>query len=112
MANNTVLADRIKNISDEVNYCDSNLVEDGNNAHNINDTTMKDFERITFDPEIMGGKACIRGLRMTVSAIIGLLASGYGEKQILEMYPYLQKEDIEAALRYAAWRTCEMDVPV
>ncbi len=73
---------------------------------------MKDIERITFDPEIMGGKACIRGLRMTVSAIIGLLASGYAEEEILKMYPYLQKEDIGAALRYASWRTSEMDVPV
>lgn len=73
---------------------------------------MKNIERITFDPEIMGGKACIRGLRMTVSAIIGLLASAYSEGEILKMYPYLEKEDIEAALRYAAWRTSEMDVPV
>jgi uncharacterized protein (DUF433 family) len=63
---------------------------------------MKKLERITLDPNIMGGKPCIRGLRMTVGTIIGLLASGNSTDDILKMYPYLQAEDIVEALSYAA----------
>jgi len=63
---------------------------------------MKNLERITLNPDIMGGKPCIRGLRMTVGTIIGLLASGHTTTDILKMYPYLQAEDIIAALSYAA----------
>jgi uncharacterized protein (DUF433 family) len=58
------------------------------------------FDRITLDPEIMGGKPCIRGMRVTVGTILGLLASGHGEDEILRAYPYLQREDIKAALSY------------
>lgn len=73
---------------------------------------MKNLERITLDPNVMGGKPCIRGLRMTVGTIIGLLASGYSTADILKMYPYLQAEDITEALSYAAWRSEEIEVPL
>lgn len=62
---------------------------------------MKAPDRITFDPEVMGGKPCIRGLRMTVGTLLGLLAAGRSEDEILKAYPYLEKEDIQAALAYA-----------
>ncbi len=62
------------------------------------------IERITHNPAVMGGKPCIRGLRMTVGAILGLLAGGKSRQRILEAYPYLEPEDIDAALAYAAWR--------
>jgi len=73
---------------------------------------MKHLERITLNPEIMGGKPCIRGLRMTVGTVIGLLASGLTHEEILKMYPYLQPEDLMEALSYAAWRSEEIDVPL
>ena len=60
------------------------------------------FERITVDPEVMGGKPCIRGLRFPVSRLLGLLAAGQGEREILADYPYLEPEDIRAVLAYAA----------
>jgi uncharacterized protein (DUF433 family) len=62
------------------------------------------FDRITLDPKVMGGKPCIRGLRVTVSTILGLLADGHDRARILAAYPYLEAEDIDAALSYAAWR--------
>lgn len=62
------------------------------------------FDRITLDPKVMGGKPCIRGLRVTVSTVLGLLASGHDRARILTAYPYLQPEDIDAALGYVAWR--------
>jgi uncharacterized protein (DUF433 family) len=70
------------------------------------------FERITFDPQVMGGKPCIRGLRVTVGTILGLLASGKSRDRILQAYPYLELEDIDAALGYAAWRLEERDEPL
>jgi len=73
---------------------------------------MKNLERITLDPAIMGGKPCIRGLRMTVGTIIGLLASSLSADEILKMYPYLEHEDILQALSYAAWRSEEIDIPL
>jgi uncharacterized protein (DUF433 family) len=73
---------------------------------------MKNLERITLNPHVMGGKPCIRGLRLTVGTIIGLLASELSSEDILKMYPYLQQEDIMAALSYAAWRSEEIDVPL
>lgn len=73
---------------------------------------MKTLDRITFNPEVMGGKPCIRGLRITVGTIVGLIASGRGRDEILKLYPYLEPEDIEQALTYAAWRVEEIDVPV
>ena len=65
---------------------------------------MEKLSRITLDPEIMGGKACIRGLRVTVATIVGLLAVGRAADEILAAYPYLEPEDIDQALAYAAWR--------
>ncbi len=69
-----------------------------------------DIERVTFDPDIMGGKPCIRGMRVTVGTITGLVASGISFKDILKLYPYLEEDDIKAALTYAAWRTEEYDL--
>jgi len=71
-----------------------------------------EIERITHDPALMGGKACIRGLRMTAGTILGLLAGGKSREQILQAYPYLETEDIDAALAYAAWRLEERDEPL
>ncbi len=73
---------------------------------------MKELNRITFHPEIMGGKPCIRGMRVTVGMIVGLVASGHEKREILDMYPYLETADIEQALNYAAWRVEEMEVPL
>lgn len=64
---------------------------------------MLTFDRITFDPNIMGGRACIRGMRITVSLILNLLANGASRQEILEAYPYLEPEDIRQALEYGAW---------
>lgn len=72
---------------------------------------MKHLTRITFDPLIMGGKPCIRGMRVTVGMIVGLVASGYSTEKILESYPYLEQEDIKEALTYAAWRAEEIEIP-
>lgn len=60
----------------------------------------------------MGGRPCIRGMRVTVGTIVGLLAAGRSEAEILEAYPYLEREDIAAALAYAAWRSQEIEVPL
>ncbi len=73
---------------------------------------MKNLERITLNPNVMGGKPCIRGLRVTVGTVIGLLASGLSAEEVLKMYPYLQPEDLTAALSYAAWRSEEIEVPL
>lgn len=73
---------------------------------------MEVLDRITRDPDVMGGKPCIRGLRVTVGTIVGLLAAGHSEHRILEAYPYLEPEDIRAALTYAAWRSEELEVPL
>ncbi len=70
------------------------------------------LERITHDPEVMGGRPCIRGLRVTVGTVLGLLASGHSRDEILKAYPYLEKDDIQAALSYAAWRTEEVELPL
>ncbi len=63
---------------------------------------MEKFTRITFDPAVMGGKACIRGLRVTVGTVVGLLAAGRSHEEILKAYPYLEREDIDQALAYAS----------
>lgn len=73
---------------------------------------MKPLTRITRDPAVMGGKPCIRGLRVTVGTIVGLLASGHTEAEVLKAYPYLQSEDLREALAYAAWRAEEIEVPI
>jgi uncharacterized protein (DUF433 family) len=67
------------------------------------EATMQELDRITFDPHIMGGRACIRGMRITVSLILNLVANGQTTEQILDDYPYPEAEDVEQALRYAAW---------
>ena len=71
---------------------------------------MEKFTRITFDPAVMGGKACIRGMRVTVGTVVGLLAAGRSHEEILKAYPYLEREDIDQALTYAAWRVEEREV--
>lgn len=71
---------------------------------------MPAIDRITLDPDVMGGKACIRGIRVTVGTILGLLASGRTADEIVAAYPYLEKADISAALAYAAWRVEEIEV--
>ena len=64
---------------------------------------MLGFDRITFDPDILGGKACIRGMRISVSLIVNLVANGMDAKEIMAEYPYLEPDDIRQALAYAAW---------
>ena len=71
-----------------------------------------EFSRITFDPEVMGGKPCIRGLRVTVGTLVGLVAAGRSDAEILTAYPYLEAEDIREALAYATWRVEERDLPL
>ena len=73
---------------------------------------MTSLSRITLNPTVMGGKACIRGLRVTVGTVIGLLAAGRTREEILKAYPYLEPEDIDQALAYAAWRVEEHEVPL
>ena len=73
---------------------------------------MQELQRITQNPDVMGGKASIRGMRVTVGMILGLLAGGRSEGEILEAYPYLEPEDIREALSYAAWRLEEPEVPI
>jgi uncharacterized protein (DUF433 family) len=73
---------------------------------------MKNLTRITFDPNVMGGKPCIRGLRVTVGTLVGLVATGYSTTEILKAYPYLEEEDIREALAYAAWRAEEVELPL
>ncbi len=71
---------------------------------------MKQFDRITQQPEVMGGKACIRGMRVTAGMIVGQIGAGRSIDEILADYPYLEREDIMQALRYAAWRADEREV--
>ncbi len=71
---------------------------------------MQQLDRITQDPAVMGGKACIRGMRVTVSMIVGQIGAGHTIDEILADYPYLEREDILQALRYAAWLAEEREV--
>ncbi len=64
---------------------------------------MLGLDRITFDPDVMSGRACIRGMRVTVSLILNLVANGMNEQEIIADYPYLEPQDIRQALAYAAW---------
>ena len=73
---------------------------------------MRQFDRITLDPAVMGGKPCIRGQRVTVGMVLGLLAAGRSRDEILKAYPYLQAQDVDQCLAYAAWRMEERDVPL
>jgi uncharacterized protein (DUF433 family) len=71
---------------------------------------MSNFDRITQNPDVMGGKPCIRGMRVTVGVIVGQIGAGRSVEDLLTDYPYLQREDILEALRYAAWRTQEREI--
>jgi uncharacterized protein (DUF433 family) len=73
---------------------------------------MMTLDRITVDPQRMGGRPCIRQMRVTVGTVVGLVASGHGRDEILRLYPYLEDEDITQALAYAAWRADEFEVPL
>jgi len=73
---------------------------------------MPALTRITHDVNIMGGKPCLRGLRVTVGTIVGLVATGHSHEEILRLYPYLASDDIREALSYAAWRVEELEVPL
>lgn len=73
---------------------------------------MEKFDRITIDPKVFGGKPCIRGLRFPVSKILDLLAAGMSYEEILSDYPYLEKEDIIQAVKYAAWILQEETIEV
>lgn len=73
---------------------------------------MITLNRITFDTEVMGGKPCIRGMRVTAGTIVGLIAAGHSKDDILNLYPYLEQEDINEALSYAACRVEEIDIPL
>ena len=78
-------------------------------ARQIEEPTVKNLTRITLDPAIMGGKACIRGMRVTAGTIVGLLAAKRTREEILKAHPYLEPEDIDEALAYAAWRLEERE---
>ena len=71
---------------------------------------MEELDRITRNPEVMGGKACIRGMRVTVGMIVGQIGAGRSIDDVLIDFPYLEREDILQALRYAAWRAEEREV--
>ena len=71
---------------------------------------MEQLNRITQKPDVMGGKACIRGMRVTVGMIVGQIGTGHSVDEILADYPYLEREDIMQALRYAAWLAEEREV--
>ena len=73
---------------------------------------MKTLDRITLNPNVMGGRACLRGLRVTAGMIAGLIATGHTHAEILKLYPYLEEEDITQALKYAAWRAEEIELPL
>ena len=70
------------------------------------------LDRITVNPEVMGGKPCIREMRVTVGTVIGLIAEGHPVDEILKEYPYLEKDDIQQCLQYASMRVNEIDVPL
>jgi uncharacterized protein (DUF433 family) len=71
---------------------------------------MGQLDRITQQPDVMGGKACIRGMRVTVGMVVGQVGAGHSVDEILTDYPYLEREDVMQALRYAAWRSEEREV--
>ena len=76
------------------------------------DNESMEFNRITIDPNVMGGKPCIRGLRIPVALIVRMVAAGKTVKEIIEDYPELEEEDIKQALEFAAWFTTERVIPV
>ena len=80
-----------------------------NMSSQLRDTIL---DRITFNPQVMGGRPCVRGLRVTAGTITGLVATGHTRAEILKLYPYLEEEDINQALKYAAWRAEEVELPL
>jgi len=73
---------------------------------------MQKLTRITMDPQVMGGKPCVRGMRVTVGTLVGLMASGKTIDEVLAAYPYIEKQDVLEALTYAAWRAEEKELPL
>ena len=73
---------------------------------------MGQLDRITQQPELMGGKPCIRGMRVTVGMVVGQIGAGHSVDDVLADYPYLEREDIMQALRYAAWRAEEREIQI
>jgi len=73
---------------------------------------MQKLSRITMDPQVMGGKACIRNMRVTVGTLVGLMASGKTIDEVLAAYPYIERQDVLEALTYAAWRAEEKELPL
>ena len=71
---------------------------------------MEQLDRINQQPDVMGGRACVRGMRVTVGMIVGMIGSGHTIDEVLADYPYLEREDILQALRYAAWRSEEREI--
>jgi len=71
---------------------------------------MERLDRITQQPDVMGGKACIRGMRVTVGMLVGQIGAGHSFEEVLADYPYLEREDILQAIRYAAWRSEEREI--
>jgi uncharacterized protein (DUF433 family) len=74
------------------------------------ETQMAQLDRITHNPAVMGGKACIRGMRVTVGMIVNQIAAGHSVEELLNSFPYLEREDVVQALQYAAWMMEERDV--
>jgi len=73
---------------------------------------MQKLSRITMDPQVMGGKPCIRSMRVTVGTLVGLMASGKTIDEVLAAYPYIERQDMLEALTYAAWRAEEKELPL
>ena len=73
---------------------------------------MQKLSRITMDPQVMGGKPCIRNMRVTVGTLVGLMASGKTIDEVLAAYPYIERQDMLEALTYAAWRAEEKELPL
>jgi uncharacterized protein (DUF433 family) len=73
---------------------------------------MAQLDRITQQPELMGGKACIRGMRVTVGMVVSQIGTGHTIDDVLADYPYLEREDVMQALRYAAWRSEEREIEI
>ena len=73
---------------------------------------MHKLSRITMDPQVMGGKPCIRSMRVTVGTLVGLMASGKTIDEVLAAYPYIERQDVLEALTYAAWRAEEKELPL
>ncbi len=78
----------------------------------VKHTSIANLDRITRNPEVMGGKPCLRGMRVTVGTVVGLIAAGHSNQEILAAYPCLENEDIRQALAYAAWRVEEIELPI